>query len=100
MTRPYQQIDSTPQAIFDALHFATWLVIMRSSVTAPNIRNVIPGVLYVFVMQQDAAGGHTFVWPSNCLNGIPINPTANTTTVQCFIGLQNNLLNANIPATN
>lgn len=77
----------------------TWRVIMRSNVTSATIRHVIPGVLYVFVIQQDGTGNHTFLWPNNCLNAMPVNQRPNGTTVQCFIGLNNNLLNANIPAT-
>jgi hypothetical protein len=71
---------------------------MRNDVTSAVIRNVIPGVLYVFVIQQDGVGNHAFTWPFNCLNAMPVNQKPNGTTVQCFIGLMNNLLNANIPA--
>lgn len=99
MNRPYLQIDSSPPPQFDALSVLTWRVIMRTNVSSAIIRSIIPGALYVFVIQQDAAGRHTFKWPANCLNAAPVNLKPNGITVQCFIGLQGNRLNANVPAT-
>lgn len=71
---------------------------MHSNVAQANVRNVIPGMLYVFIFVQDGAGGRVFNWPFNCLNAPRINSNPNSITVQCFIGLPNNLLIANIPS--
>lgn len=71
---------------------------MHNNVTHAQVRNVIPGMLYVFIIVQDGAGNRVFNWPFNCLNPSPVNMRPNAITVQCFIGLLNNLLGANIPA--
>lgn len=99
MNRPYLQLDSSPPPQFNALNVLTWRVIMRTNVTSAIVRNVIPGALYVFVIQQDGIGKHRFVWPANCMNAAPVNQKPLGTTVQCFNGLQGNRLDANIPAT-
>jgi hypothetical protein len=98
MNRPFLSIGSSPPPLFDALRVATWRVDMHSNVSQATVRSVIPGVLYVFVIVQDGAGGRTFNWPPNCLNPAGINAAPNAITVQCFVGLPNNILNANIPA--
>jgi hypothetical protein len=98
MRRPFLSVPSSPPPLFDALHVMTWRVDMQTNVTGARVRNVIPGVLYVFIIVQDAVGGKNFTWPFNCLNGMPVNKKPNGRTVQCFIGLPNNLMDANTPA--
>jgi hypothetical protein len=97
MNRPFLSIGSSPPPVFDALRVATWRIDMHSNVTQASVRNVIPGALYVFVIVQDGVGSRIFNWPPNCLNPAAINLDPHGITVQCFIGLPNNLLAANIP---
>jgi hypothetical protein len=99
MSRPFLSIASSPPPLFDALRVMTWRVDLHSDVTAARVRSVIPGVLYVFIIVQDGHGGRVFQWPFNCLNGSPVKADPNGRTIQCFVGLPNNILDANIPAT-
>lgn len=99
MKRPFLSVPSSPPPLFDALRVMTWRVDMHSNVAGARVRSVIPGVLYVFIIVQDGVGGRNFAWPFNCLNGAPVNLAPHGRTVQCFIGLPNNMLDANIPAT-
>lgn len=71
---------------------------MHNNVTQASVRSVIPGVLYVFVIVQDGAGGRIFNWPANCINPSHVDTDPHAITVQCFIGLPNNRLIANIPS--
>lgn len=98
MKRPFLSIGSSPPPLFDALRVMTWRVDMHNNVTQASVRSVIPGVLYVFVIVQDGVGGRIFNWPPNCLNASQIDTAPYGVTVQCFIGLPNNMLAANIPA--
>jgi hypothetical protein len=99
MSRPFLELSSTPPPLFDGTLAMTWKVIMQNNVTGAVVRSVIPGVLYVFILQQDGIGGRVFNWPTNCLNASRLNPLPNATTVLTFIGQQNNILSANIPGT-
>jgi hypothetical protein len=99
MNRPYLSLPSSPPPLFDGIVAFTWRVDMHNDVTAARVRSVIPGVLYVFAIVQNSIGNHIFNWPPNCLNAVPVNQRPDGTTIQCFIGLPNNILNANIPGT-
>jgi hypothetical protein len=99
MNRPFQNLESTGPLLFDGLVAVCWFVHMNSSITSPRVTNISPGQLYTFVFTQDATGGHRMVWPANCINANPINPTPNATTVQNFIGNLGGLLYSNVPST-
>jgi hypothetical protein len=62
--------------------FRTTLTGDVTSTTAPD---TVQGNLYTFIIQQDAAGGHAFSWPTDFLNASPINPNPNGLTVQTFV---------------
>jgi hypothetical protein len=94
--RPYQTLESSGPLLFDGLQAVCWFVHMKSDITSPRVINISPGQLYTFVFGQDGTGGHKMIWPFNCRNAAPIDPTPNSTTVQNFIGNTGGLLEANI----
>jgi hypothetical protein len=97
MSRPFLQIPSSSQLVFTGNVAVTWKVTLQNNVASILVQRTIPGVLYVFILAQDAIGGRSFNWPLNCLNASPINLAPNAVTVQCFIGMANNILAANMP---
>lgn len=100
MKRPYQIFDSELPIVFEGSTTLCFIVNLRSSVTTAKMRNIIPGALYTFVFHQDHTGGHTFAWPAECVNGIPIASSANSTTIQNFIGQEGGTnLSSNMPGT-
>jgi hypothetical protein len=99
MTRPFQSVPSSPPPIFDGRTVMTWRVDMSNDVTEAVMKNVVPGLLYVFIIVQNGAGGHNFTWPANCVNAAPVDQDPNSTTVQKFIGDNTGTLHASIPGT-
>lgn len=83
--------------LLDASASETFILRCRTSVQALRIEKVVPGQLYVFLLLQDAIGGHSFTWGDQIMNGTAINPAANGATVQCFIGMDGGVLRANAP---
>jgi hypothetical protein len=86
MIRPFKTL-SSDSPIFDGWEAYGWLVNMSSRVDDAQVRNIIPGVLYVIVIQQDGEGGKSFTWPSNCINAPTVNLAPNGITAACFIGM-------------
>jgi hypothetical protein len=100
MRRPFQIFDSALPILFNANTTLCFIVNLHSSVTEASIRNIIPGGLYTFIFHQDATGQHTFTWPSQCVNAIPVNPSPDSTTIQNFIGQEGGgSMAANLPGT-
>jgi hypothetical protein len=94
--RPYLNLVSSGAMVFDGLQAVCWFVHMQSSVASPRFINIAPGQLYTLVFTQDATGNHSFTWPSNCINAIPLDPAPNAVTTQNVIGMTGSLLYANI----
>ena len=94
--RPFTNIESGGAIAFDGLQAVCWFIHMRSDINSSRVVNISPGQLYTFVFTQDATGNHNLTWPANCINGIPINPTPNSITVQNFVGMTGGLLYGNI----
>lgn len=46
---------------------------------------ILPPAWVAFQITQDAAGGHTFTWPSNSIGGAPIGLAPNQVTTQLFL---------------
>jgi hypothetical protein len=85
--------------MLDGLAAVCWVINMQNDVLKPRVKNISPGQLYTVIIEQDAAGNHLFTWPPVCRNAARVNPAANSTTVQNFIGFTGGLLLANIPGT-
>ena len=84
--RQLLNIRSSGAMTFDGLDAVVWVVSMRSPVNMPpRTKNISPGVLYTFIIRQDATG-HTFTWPATCHNAAPVDTSPNTVTIQNFIG--------------
>jgi hypothetical protein len=99
MTRPFQIYDSGTPLVFDGNEAVCFIVNLRNNVKTARVKNIAPGARYTFVIHQDSLGQHTFAWPSKCENAMMVDPAANATTVQSFIGTTGGMLLADIPAT-
>jgi hypothetical protein len=97
MSRPTKVLGSN-FPIFDGTEAVCWIVEMTSSVSDALVRYVAPGVLYTIVIIQDGVGGHTFRWPSNCINPPQINTQPDGKTVVNFIGAGDGIIAASAPA--
>lgn len=85
--------------LIDALAGETFIIDFTVSVSTLRIKNVSPGQLYVFVLVQDATGGHRLVWPSTIRNATMLNPASDSVTVQSCIGMTGGYLSAIPPGT-
>lgn len=78
-------------AIFDAALGSSisllFHIVLHENVNA-TFRNMIPGVPYQVIVEQDNTGGWTFDWPDN-VGGpmVPVNPVATGITAQGFVGI-------------
>jgi hypothetical protein len=71
--------------IFDGSASTAFKTTLTANVTQPVFENMASGNLYTFIIVQDGTGGHNFVWPSNVRNATPVDPAANSTTIQTFV---------------
>lgn len=99
MPNAVMRYSSISPLVFDGTVAQCFVVSMRNTVTSTRIKNVAPGVLYVFVFQQDHYGEHDFRWPTECINATPIDQVPFSTTTQSFLGIAGGLLRANAPGT-
>jgi hypothetical protein len=85
--------------LLDASRYQTFVIRCATSIVTMQVMNVSPGMLYCFVMQQDANGNHTVNWDANMQNAMSVDPEPNSTTVQTFIGTKGDILTTNVPGT-
>lgn len=81
--------------LLDCSRHETFVITMGTSVHTLLLENISPGMLYVFVLRQDHRGSHKMNWGGIATNGVPLDPTPNSTTVQTFIGDNPGILEAN-----
>lgn len=79
--------------------FTAFKTTLPGDVTNPSIVGMVPGNLYTFIIVQDGAGNHLFLWPTTMHNATRVSPTPNSTTVQTFIADENGELWAIGPGT-
>ena len=73
---------------FDASLANTFKITLTGSpgnVTSSTLSNATAGQQINFVICQDSAGSHTFVWPTNILGGMTIGSTASKCSAQAGI---------------
>jgi hypothetical protein len=92
------QIDAVDNMVFDGLQAVCWIIALNIDLTAARVRNISPGQLYTFIIRQGNQG-NTFVWPSACVNAIPVDRNPHSTTIQNFIGDTGGILRAHLPGT-
>jgi hypothetical protein len=93
------KLEAAQTLIVDASTGETFLIQLTTSIRTLLIKNASPGQLYVFVLKQNAAGGHTVQWGSEVLNAAQPDITPNSTTVQSCIGTTGGILQANVPGS-
>lgn len=60
-------------------------VIHNGNVTSSTLTNLVAGQSTAFLICQDAAGSHTFAWPTAALGATTIGSTASKCTAQEFV---------------
>lgn len=85
--------------VIDALLGETFVIGMATSIQKIRVKNVTPGMLYVFILKQDNSGGASIQWGSSIRNGTGADPRPFAVTVQSFVGDTGGILKANIPGT-
>jgi hypothetical protein len=99
MTRRPIQLTSRNILTLDGNVADTFLIDMESRVQKVKAVNIWPGHLYVLLFSQDNAGGHLFTWPGNILNAQPVDLNSHAKSVQCFVGITGNILEAIAPGS-
>ena len=98
MSRPFYNVDpQTP--IFDGNLGVCFSITLTANMHRAVIKNIAPGVLYTFIIQQDDRGGHSFDWPVGCNNASAVSLEPKAMTVQNFVGTADGTLSANLPGT-
>ena len=69
---------------FTATNVGSFVITLTGNVTSSTISGGTAGQSVVFVIKQDGAGAHTFVWPTNMKGTGTIAGTANGYNVQPF----------------
>jgi hypothetical protein len=99
MNGSYATLNTRRPLVFDGTKAVCFIMTLMNNVPAGRTKNIAPGVLYTFIIHQNAAKSYTFAWPITCLNAIPVDQTPDSTTVQNFIGLTGGTLQADPPGT-
>ncbi len=60
------------------------LIVLTGNVTSSTLTNLLPGNRVTFCIEQDASGGHTFVWPAAVKGGMAIGTTLSKANLQEF----------------
>jgi hypothetical protein len=76
-----------------------WHIDLVSNVNSVRVKNMVAGVLYTVILEQDATGSHTFAWPPACINATAIDLAPLATTLQNFVGDTGGLLISHAPGT-
>ena len=83
----------------DGVKAEVWFIALHNNVDVSYMKNIMPGVLYTVILQQDQIGGHKFTWPTQCFNAITPDPLPGSVTTQNFIGNSDRQLIANMTGT-
>jgi hypothetical protein len=62
--------------VFDGNQGRSFKITLTGNVTSSTFVNAIPGQVYHFMVCQDGAGLHSFIWPANFLGVISIGVTS------------------------
>jgi len=85
--------------VFDARKAETFVIALRMNVNSLRVINTVAGMIYVFVVKQQASGGKTLAWGSSLRNATGIDPRPLAVTTQSFIADTGGILKANLPGT-
>lgn len=81
-----QIVSPSGSMVFDGNSgYTAFKTTLPGDVLTPVVENMVPGNLYTFIIVQDGAGDHLFLWPANVHNGAYADPAPNATTVQTFV---------------
>jgi hypothetical protein len=83
-------IASDGTALFDASlgsSISTTFHIVLTRNTVATFINLVPGIPYFVLVEQDDTGGWTFDWPDNAGNAMLVNSDPNASSMQGFVGV-------------
>jgi hypothetical protein len=78
-------VESSTTPTFDASMGNTQRITLADDVTSSTLTNAAVGQTLNFLICQDGAGSHTFVWPTNVKGGMTISAGSSTCNAQTFI---------------
>ena len=93
------RVDSMQSMIFNCFHAECFVVDMQGGVQRSQLNNSSPGQLYTFIIRQNQTGGHSFNWPMQCINPMPIDQRPHAISTQNFIASTGNRLLAIEPGS-
>lgn len=70
---------------FDAAGASSFKMTLTGAVTSATLANATAGQTVSFVLCQDAAGNHTFSWPTNMKGGMELGLQPNKCSAQAFV---------------
>lgn len=70
---------------FDAAGASSFKMTLTGNVTTSMLANASAGQMLSFVLCQDAAGNHTFAWPSNMKGGMEVGLQPSKCSAQAFV---------------
>jgi hypothetical protein len=85
ITNLLQIVAPANDMVFDGSIYTSFQTTLPGTATEPVFQDMVPGNLYTFIIIQDAAGGHDFVWAANVHNAMPVNPVPNGRLIQTFV---------------
>lgn len=100
---PLTSVGYSPTPAFNAAASNGFDIVLGGNVTSSTLTGQNIGQILTFVVTQTSGGGATFVPPTNVNGWLPINPAANSVTVQQFIVKEDSsivpVVTASIPIT-
>jgi hypothetical protein len=85
MTRGFLNTTGAQTLLLDCSRFQTFALRLQTNVQTLWLTNIIPGMLYVFLLIQDEKGGHTFNWGGSA-RFPPVDTRRHSVTVATFVG--------------
>jgi hypothetical protein len=90
---PTNALDVIPwdDPVFDGSVFTAWQLTLLGDTIGSVFQNLVDGNLYTTILIQDSVGGHSFEWPANVLNAMPVDQDANSISIQTFVAISGSL---------
>jgi ABC-type Zn uptake system ZnuABC Zn-binding protein ZnuA len=97
--RRIKQLAAAQTVVLNGLEAETFVLSMDTSVSQVRVKNLSPGQLYVLILKQNHAGGHTIAYGASIRNAVAADPRPFAVTVQSFIADTGGILRSNLPGT-
>jgi hypothetical protein len=92
--RKTSRVNAAQSMLLDCAQYQTFIINLGTSVQTLRTKDVSPGQLYVFVAVQDSVGYRELNWGDRIRNGIQVDQSPNSITVQSYVGITGGILQA------